>query len=240
MSLLVDSTHDTNTINLAGVKCCCSCCLGLNKSSLGSCFLVRPLWNAPLNVRADQTSPIIPIPEKKGTRGACSAFYGKAAIAMNTKHVCKPQTQVRAVLNTPTSTSVQGAEQAPTETKCTWLIHYVCSTTHLINRQLLNNSETLYLKKSIKLFTLQRVVLKVLLKKKKWPQGACFIQKGHEDKIQVWFITKTANDNIEEKKMKQWQLPSPFRAGSTWCHWIFICSIGSCWPKPLPRSMTSR
>lgn len=200
MSLLVDSTHDTNTINLAGVKCCCSCCLGLNKSSLCSCFLVRPLWNAPLNVRADQTSPIIPIPEKKGTRGGCSAFYGKAAIAMNTKHVCKPQIQVRAVLSTPTSTSVQGAEQAPTETKCTWLIHYVCSTTHLINRQLLNNSETLYLKKSIKLFTLQRVVLKVLLKKKNDLKVPVLFKKAMKTKYKCGSLQRLLMTILKKKK----------------------------------------
>lgn len=84
---------------------------------------------------------------------------------------------------------------------------------HLINCQLLNTSETLYLKKSIKLFTLQGVVLKVLLKKK-WPQGACFIQKGHEDKIQVGFITKTANDDTKENKWSSGNSP-PL---SCWVH----------------------
>lgn len=89
MSLLVDSMPETYTINLAGVKSGCSCCLRLNKSALHTCFLVRTLWNDTLNFRADQTSLIIPMPKEK-RRGACSAFYGKAAIAMDTKHVCKP------------------------------------------------------------------------------------------------------------------------------------------------------
>lgn len=65
----------------------------------------------------------------------------------------------------------------PRQSALGWSTMWVPSTTHLINRQLLNNSETLYLKKSIKLFTLQRVVLKVLLKKKKMTSRCLFYSK---------------------------------------------------------------
>lgn len=107
------------------------------------------------------------MPEEEG-RGACSAFYGKPIIAMETKHTSNPHTHVLAVLNTPTNTPVQEAKQAPTETKCTWLIHYVCSsTTHLLFRFSLTNSGTLHLTKSAKLFYFTRSYAECLFKKKK-------------------------------------------------------------------------